>query len=86
LVRIIHCFFYNKKINTDVWRLVYTQAAPVAFADVGWKYHLVFILVPAMSTPLMWFKFPETKGLSLEEIGAFFGDEIADGSDPVRHR
>ncbi|QKX58701.1 uncharacterized protein TRUGW13939_05828 [Talaromyces rugulosus] len=65
--------------------LVYTQAAPVAFADVGWKYYLVFILVPAVSTPLMWFKFPETKGLSLEEIGAFFGDEIADGSDPVRH-
>lgn len=51
----------------------------MAFADVGWKYYLVFILVPAVSTPLIWFKFPETKGLSLEEIGAFFGDEMADG-------
>lgn len=27
--------------------------------------------------PLIIFKFPETKGLSLEEIGALFGDEVA---------
>jgi hypothetical protein len=33
--------------------------------------------------PLIIFKFPETKGLSLEEIGALFGDEMA-SEDAVR--
>ena len=57
--------------------LVYTQAAPTAFAAIGWKYYLVFILVPAMGLGVIWFWFPETKGLSLEEISMAFGDEIA---------
>jgi hypothetical protein len=34
--------------------LLYTEAAPVAFADVGWKYYLVFILVPAALVPLQY--------------------------------
>ena len=32
--------------------LLYTEVAPVAFADVGWRYYLVFILVPAACVPL----------------------------------
>lgn len=57
--------------------LLYTEAAPVAFADVGWKYYLVFILVPAAFVPLQWYFLPETNGLALEEIAAKFGDEVA---------
>ncbi|KAL9563120.1 hypothetical protein ACKAV7_012862 [Fusarium commune] len=54
--------------------LIYTQPAPTAFAEVGWKYYLVFIIVPLLSAPIMHFYFPETKGMSLEEIGVVFGD------------
>ena len=56
---------------------VYTQAAPVAFAAVGWRYYLVFIFVPLSGIPMMLYFLPETKGLALEEIAALFGDEVA---------
>jgi len=36
----------------------------------------VFILVPLAGAPILMFYLPETKGLSLEEIGALFGDEV----------
>ncbi|TPX10396.1 uncharacterized protein E0L32_008615 [Thyridium curvatum] len=55
--------------------LVYTQPAPIAFAQVGWKYYHVSIILPLLSAPVLHLCFPETKGLlSLEEIGAVFGD------------
>lgn len=34
-------------------------------------------VVTSALLPVIIFKFPETKGLSLEEIGALFGDKIA---------
>lgn len=40
------------------------------------RYYLVFILVPAACIPFIW-RLPETNGLSLEEIAAKFGDEVA---------
>lgn len=57
--------------------LVYTQVAPTAFASIGWKYYLVFIILPALGVGFIWKFFPETKGLSLEEIAEAFGDEVA---------
>ncbi|CRG88781.1 putative quinate permease [Talaromyces islandicus] len=60
-----------------VWTVLYTEVAPTAFSTIGWKYYLVFILVPLACIPVVWKLFPETKGLSLEEIGAAFGDTVA---------
>lgn len=57
--------------------LLYTQVAPVAFANIGWRYYLVFIIVPACAVMLFFIYLPETKGLSLEEIAAKFRDEVA---------
>lgn len=57
--------------------LVYTQPAPTAFANIGWKYYLIFILVPILGVPILYYIAPETKGLSLEEVAACFGDEVA---------
>ena len=57
--------------------LIYTQTAPTAFSSVGWKYYLVFIITPWLGVFLMGKYFPETAGLSLEDIGVLFGDETA---------
>ena len=63
--------------------ILFTQPAPVAFTSIGWKYYLVFIIISFVGAPIFWHFSPETKGLSLEEIGALFGDEVA--SDTVLH-
>ncbi|KAL6252904.1 hypothetical protein RBB50_000623 [Rhinocladiella similis] len=55
----------------------YTTAAGPAFNNIGWKFYLVFILVTSCMLPYFAWKFPETKGLSLEEVGGLFGDEVA---------
>ena len=56
--------------------IAYLEAAPTAFAQVGWKYYLLFIILTIIHIPLIWYLFPETMGLSLEEIGEKFGDEV----------
>ena len=53
---------------------VLTQVAATAFAEVGWKFYLTFIIVPACGLPVLW-RLPETKGLTLEQISVLFGDE-----------
>jgi hypothetical protein len=37
----------------------YLEAAPTAFAALGWKYYLVFILITAIMIPLIYIYFPE---------------------------
>ncbi|KAF7563903.1 hypothetical protein G7046_g210 [Stylonectria norvegica] len=69
-------------VGLFIMTLIYTQTAPTGFAQVGWKYYLVFIIVPLLGAPVMHFYFPETKRLSLEEIGALFGEKQA--SSPTR--
>ncbi|KFZ05695.1 hypothetical protein V501_08116 [Pseudogymnoascus sp. VKM F-4519 (FW-2642)] len=54
--------------------LVYVEAAPTAFANIGWKYFLVFIIISGLSAIFIYFVYPETKGIPLEEIAAIFGD------------
>jgi len=57
--------------------VIFTCAAPTAFATIGWKYYIVFAVLTAMTMVAVWLWWPETKGLSLEEINAIFGDEVA---------
>lgn len=56
--------------------LTYTVPAPTAFAHIGWKYYLIFIILPWIGAGAMIKYFPETAKLSLEEIGGLFGDEV----------
>ncbi|KAK5444215.1 hypothetical protein LTS15_010568 [Exophiala xenobiotica] len=54
--------------------LVWTAAAPTAFANIGWKYYIFFIIQAAIGGvgAIIWF--PNTLGKPLEEIAVLFGD------------
>ena len=54
--------------------VIWLQAAPVAFKNVGWKFYLAFIIPGTLGAIIMWLFFPDTLGLPLEEVAAIFGD------------
>jgi len=54
--------------------LVYLQATATAFANIGWKFFLLFIIISGLGAVWAIFYLPETKGVPLEEIAALFGD------------
>ncbi|KAF2813722.1 general substrate transporter [Mytilinidion resinicola] len=56
--------------------IAYSGPAAQAFKSIGWKYYLVFICVTFVTATLILLTFPETKGLSLEEVNIKFGDSV----------
>lgn len=54
--------------------LVYLQATATAFASIGYKFYLVFIVITLVGGIIFWFLLPETKGIPLEEIAKIFGE------------
>ena len=60
---------------------MYTQVAPTAFDTIGWKYFLVFIIVPAVGLVPFRKLYPETKLLSLEEVSYLFGSAASRAGD-----
>lgn len=57
--------------------IILLQTAPIGIDQVGWKYYLVIIAWCIFFIPIVYFFFPETARLSLEEISARFGDDVA---------
>ena len=56
--------------------LILLVAAPTGFQNLGWKFYLVMLVVTVVNTIIVAVFFPETKGLTLEEIAALFGDDM----------
>lgn len=56
--------------------MVYTTPGPTAFTNIGWKYYLVWIACDVITFTLIYLYLPETTGLTLEEMGALFGDTV----------
>ncbi|EJU04820.1 MFS general substrate transporter [Dacryopinax primogenitus] len=64
-------------VGTFISTVIYLDAAPTALANIQWRFYLFFICMTALNIAVIWRYFPETKGLSLEEINGKFGDEVA---------
>lgn len=56
--------------------ITFTTPAATAARTIGWRIYLVYVALNAVSIVLVYFFVPETKNLSLEEIGELFGDEV----------
>lgn len=55
--------------------ILWLELAPTAFATIAWKYYLVFICLSLVGAAVIYFTFPDTLGLPLEEVARLFGDE-----------
>lgn len=59
------------------------EVTPIAFNAIGWKYFLIFACLNCAMIPVVYLFFPETAGLSLEDVDEVF--IISKGwLDPVR--
>lgn len=66
----------NALSTAAVWisNFLLAQVTPVGFDKIGYQYYIVFAVVNAAIVPVVYFLFPETSGLSLEEIDDIFGN------------
>ncbi|RSM15727.1 hypothetical protein CDV31_004826 [Fusarium ambrosium] len=56
--------------------IAYSAPVTVGLKNIGWKFYMIFVVVTVISTIAIWFTFPETIGLPLEEINAKFGEQV----------
>jgi hypothetical protein len=54
--------------------IVWLQVAPIAFEKIGYKFYLVFCIPGFVAATWLWFHFPNTLGMPLEEVARLFGD------------
>ena len=56
-----------------------TYVPPVAIANSGWRFYLLYVVWDAFGVVIIYFFFVETKGRSLEEM-----DELFESKNPVK--
>lgn len=59
------------------------QVTPLALAKISWRYFLIFLFANVIFVFILYFYYPETKGKTLEEMNALFGDEVSRHSDDI---
>ncbi|ORY89686.1 general substrate transporter [Leucosporidium creatinivorum] len=61
-------------VSNWIWNFVVVMIVPKAFQNIGAYFYIVFAIGNALLVPLLYFCFPETARLSLEEIDSLFVD------------
>jgi MFS family permease len=58
---------------------------PIGLAAVGWRYYIVFVVSLVLWLVVIYFTFPETRGLTLEEVSQIFdGAEALEGAYDIK--
>lgn len=80
-------WFYPSEINTTRvrtrmqaiasgwnWMAVFSvvKITPIAFHNIGWRTFIIFAVLNAAFIPMVYFFYPETKGIELEDIPLLF--------------
>ncbi|KAL7929326.1 general substrate transporter [Trichoderma chlorosporum] len=50
---------------------VIAEVTPVAFANISWRYYIVYVSISAFSSVVFCLFYPETRGRTLEQIDRF---------------
>lgn len=67
-------------VDIALWFNQYVN--PIALANIGWKYYLVYVCFLVVEFVVVWKFFIETKNTPLEEIAKYFdGDAAMVGGD-----
>jgi hypothetical protein len=53
------------------------QVTPIALEKISWRYFVIFLIMNCVFIVIFYFFYPETKGKTLEEMNAVFGDEVS---------
>ncbi|OAL27052.1 hypothetical protein AYO20_09860 [Fonsecaea nubica] len=71
--------------SSNAITIVFTQTAPIALEAISWKFNFVFIGCNLVFFPIVFFYFPETKGLTLEEVNSVFGEKVQVQLSSISH-
>ncbi|KAJ7882280.1 general substrate transporter [Mycena leptocephala] len=53
-----------------------SQVSPIGMARLQYRFYILFVVMNVVNGLVVYFFFPETKGKSLEEMDAVFGDQV----------
>lgn len=65
-------------LATQAWVLFNNYVNNLGMDSISWRYYIVFCVWIFLHGCVVFFLFPETKGLGLEEIAQIFGEDISD--------
>jgi hypothetical protein len=73
----------STNIRTGNWIFNYmiVQITPIALNNIGYRTYIIFAVLNACWVPIIYFFFPETKGLELEDVDRLFArdEEVREG-------
>ncbi|KFY31987.1 hypothetical protein V493_00622 [Pseudogymnoascus sp. VKM F-4281 (FW-2241)] len=58
-----------------IFNYMIVQITPISIENIGWRTYIIFAVLNACWVPIIFFFFPETKGLELEAVDALFSGD-----------